>query len=64
MGNIWRSSKISLTLKLRIYQATDCSVVMYGSEAWVWTEALENKLKNWNAKRVDSGSGHPLPDFH
>ena len=52
MGNIWKSSEISLTLKLRIYQAAVCSVVMYGSEAWIWNEALEKKLKNWNAKRV------------
>jgi hypothetical protein len=52
MGNIWRSAEISLTLKLRIYQAAVCSVVIYGSEAWIWTEALEKKLKNWNAKRV------------
>ena len=49
--NIWRSSEISLTLKLRIYQAAVCSVVMYGSEAWIWTEALEKKLKNLNAKK-------------
>ena len=40
MGNIWKSSEISLTLKLRIYQAAVCSVVMYGSEAWTWNEAL------------------------
>ena len=26
--------------------------MMYGSEAWIWNEALEKKLKNWNAKRV------------
>ena len=51
MGNVWRSSEISLTLKLRIYQAAACSVVMYGSEAWIWTEALEKKLKNLNAKK-------------
>ena len=45
MGNIWKSSEISLTLKLRIYQVAVCSVVMYRSEAWIWNEALEKKLK-------------------
>ena len=52
MWNIWTSSEISLTLKLRIYQAAISSVVVYGTEAWIWTEALEKKLKNRNAKRV------------
>ena len=41
-----------MTLKLRIYQAAICSIVMYGSEVWIWTEALEKKLKNQNAKRL------------
>ena len=60
MGNIWKSSEISLSLKLRINQAAVCLVVMHVSEAWIWAEALEKELKNWNARRVASMTGEEV----
>ena len=46
MPHIWKSRGLSLSLKVRLLQATSFSIATYGSESWAMT-------KN-DRKRVDA----------
>ena len=41
---LWRHSSISLETKLRVYQASVLSVLLYGSECWPISTSLCNRL--------------------
>ena len=50
MGWIWRSKKITLELKIRLFESHVLSSVVWGSEGWVLTEQVQLKLNGWCAR--------------
>ena len=46
MKDIWKSIKISLTLKINIFKASCLSILLYGSESWIITQKLADNLNN------------------
>ena len=42
---LWRHSSISLETKLRVYQASEISVLLYGSECWPFFTSLCSRLR-------------------
>ena len=48
MSKICRSDEITLSLKLRIYDSTCLSVLLYGSEAWSLTSAMIKSINSFN----------------
>ena len=59
---IWKSSELSVALKLRLYAAAVVSVLIYGCEAWQMTEGLCKKLGAWNARRLAFVTGREIRD--
>lgn len=45
LGRVWRSSQISKKHKLRIFNTSVKSVLLYGSETWKVTNTITNKLQ-------------------
>ena len=43
--NIWRQQRVSLTTKLRLYNAFVVSVLVYGAETWSLLKSDERKLE-------------------
>ena len=55
MGNIWRSRRVSLNLKLRVLWATAFPIAIYGSESWTMQKADErwvDSFEMWCYRRV------------
>ena len=50
LRNVWKSGKISLSTKLRIFKSNVLSVLLYGSECWKTTNAIEMKLEGFQNK--------------
>lgn len=50
LRHIWSSKALSLGLKLQLYSAAVCSMLVHGGEAWRLTGEVLKKVKNWNAK--------------
>ena len=44
LNNIWRSVKISMSTKLRIFKSSVLVVHLYGAESWETTNSIINKL--------------------
>ena len=47
MKDIWKSIKISLTLKINIFKASCLSILLYGSESWIITHKLADSLNSF-----------------
>ena len=47
LGNIWKAKKIATATKLRIFNASVKSVLLYGCETWRTTKALVHKLQTF-----------------
>ena len=45
MKKVWNSGGISLKTKLRLFNATVMTVLLYGSETWKGLKEIENKLR-------------------
>ena len=45
MKKVWNSGGISLKTKLKLFNATVMSVLLYGSETWKGLKEIENKLR-------------------
>jgi hypothetical protein len=52
LGNVWNSSKLSVGLKLRLYEAGVVSVLVYGCECLDLTMKVATSLRAWNARRM------------
>ena len=44
LGKVWRSTKISLKLKLCVSDSLILPVLLFGAESWTTTQKLKNKL--------------------
>ena len=50
LQNIWKSKKLSINMKIRIFKSNVLSVLLYGSECWKITKTIENKLNSFQTK--------------
>ena len=57
MRHIWKSGHLHLRLKLRLYVAAVCSVMTYGSEAWLLDDATIRALNGANSRMVSTITG-------
>ena len=60
MRHIWKSGHLHLRLKMRLYVAAVCSIMCYGSEAWVLDEATRRSLNGANSKMVSVITGRHI----
>jgi hypothetical protein len=47
---LWHDCKVSMDLKMRIYESNVLSSVVCGWEGWILTETVEMKLNGWNSR--------------
>ena len=50
LKNIWKSRETSVELKIRIFEASCLSILLYGSETWILTERLKAELDSFGTK--------------
>ena len=50
LHEIWRSKKLPISAKIRIYACAVISVLTYGNEIWKFSEKIKAKLRGWNAR--------------
>ena len=55
--NIWKATELPLKLKLRLYKAACCSILVYGSEAWILDETTCKMLNGANASILSHITG-------
>jgi len=62
LERLWRSPEISITTKIRLFNTTCVTVLLYGCESWVISSDMENKINAFatscyrimlNIKRID-----------
>ena len=52
LNNVWKSSQYNTKTKLRLYQSSVLSTLLYGSECWGMTENYLNKLSTFYTKNL------------
>ena len=57
MRHIWSSNEIHTKLKLRLYVASVCSIMTYGSEAWYIDDEVGRVLNGANSLMVSKITG-------
>ena len=59
---LWHDSSVSQLLKMRIYQSNVLSTVVWGSESWLLTKTVMQKLNGWNSRCVSLITGKSAHD--
>ena len=54
---LWRDNRLPRSLKLRLYAASVCSTVTYGSEAWMLTPRALATLNGFNSRQLQRITG-------
>ena len=57
MRHLWSSKALHLRLRLRLYIASVCSIMTYGSEAWNLTKEVKKKLNGANSQMLSAITG-------
>ena len=57
MRHLWRSKSLHLKLRLRLYAASVCSVMTYGSEAWYLTTQVQKKINGAHSRMMSVITG-------
>lgn len=57
LRNIWAATELTLKLKMRLYKSACCSILTYGSEAWVLNEAACKIINGANASMLSHITG-------
>ena len=52
MRNIWQAKSLHLRLRMRLYISSVCSILTYGSEAWLMTEDIRRAINGANSRMV------------
>ena len=52
LRHVWKAHQLHVKLKMRLYMAGICSVMVYGAEAWVLTAEVRRILNGANSKMV------------
>ena len=58
LRHIFDSEKLSLDLKLRLYKAAVCSVLIYGCESWILTDKTRRSINNINSLLLSRITGN------
>jgi hypothetical protein len=59
---LWHDSSVSQLLKMRICQSNVLSTVVWGSEAWLLTDTVMQKLDGWNSHCISLVTGKSAHD--
>ena len=59
LSSIWTSSRLSLALKMRLYNSLIISIITYSSASWTLTKAQKKRLDAFNTK-LSTALGRPL----
>ena len=51
-SSIWTSSRLSLALKMRLYNSLIISIITYSSASWTFTKAQKKRLDAFNTKAL------------
>ena len=57
MRHIWSDKRLHLNLRLRLYKSSVCSIMTYGSEAWILSEEVMRAINGANAQMVSIITG-------
>ena len=60
MRHVWKSRKLHPRLKLRLYIAGVCSVLVYGSETWTLTPEVQRLINGANSQMVAKITDKPM----
>ena len=60
MRHVWASGKLHTRLKLRLYIAGVCSVMVYGAETWILTPEVQRMLNGANSQMVSKITGKTI----
>ena len=60
MCHVWKSRKLHPRLKLRLYVAGVCSVMVCGSETWTLTPEVQRLLNGDNSQMVAKITGKTI----
>ena len=52
LSSIWTSSRLSLALKMRLYNTLVISIITYSSASWTLTKAQKKRLDAFNTKAI------------
>ena len=52
LASLWTSSRLSLTLKMRLYNSLIISIITYTSASWTFTKAQKKRLDAFNTKAL------------
>ena len=52
LSSIWTSSRLSLVLKMRLYNSLIISIITYSSASWTFTKAQKKRLDAFNTKAL------------
>ena len=50
--HLWKDKSLHIKLRLRLYKASVCSIVTYGSEAWTLSKEVRKDLNGANASMM------------
>ena len=56
----WRSRKLPISMKLRLFACAVVSVLTYGSEIWRMDEKTKAKIRGWNARCLAGITGRSI----
>ena len=62
MRNIWQAKSLHLRLRMRLYISSVCSILTYGSEAWLMTEDIRRAINGANSRMVAIITGNSPHD--
>ena len=52
LSSLWTSSRLSLALKMRLYNSLIISIITYSSASWTLTKAQKKRLDAFNTKAL------------
>ena len=59
-NKIWRSDRVNLRDKIRLFNSGVVSVLVYGCEAWVLDESCQASLRGWCARYMSKLTGRSI----
>ena len=60
LRHVWAAEELSLDLRMRLYRAAVCSILVYGSEAWFLNDKACKALNGANARMVSHITGRTV----
>ena len=63
LSSLWTSSRLSLALKMRLYNSLIISIITYSSASWTLTKAQKKRLDAFNTKALRRIVGVRWHDF-